>query len=157
MILGAIFHEILQWEVGPFYARLRKIGGPFNAGPNRRCLIFKTGGIRAGDKGAGVKKGPAEKGPIRYCLIFMRVIKMQLLVDSYSIECTFRKSLYCQCPLFNHKNHRSNHLSIFQILYYSQTEASLAVHLLHYARHKTTWTNLYCFLYQDHQSWVYIR
>ena len=29
-------------------------------------LIFKTGGIRAGVKGAGVKKGPAEKGPIRY-------------------------------------------------------------------------------------------
>ena len=29
-------------------------------------LIFKTGGIRAGLKGAGVKKGPAEKGPIRY-------------------------------------------------------------------------------------------
>ena len=28
-------------------------------------LIFKTGGIRAGVKGAGVKKGPAEKGPIR--------------------------------------------------------------------------------------------
>ena len=28
-------------------------------------LIFKTGGIRAGIKGAGVKKGPAEKGPIR--------------------------------------------------------------------------------------------
>ena len=25
-------------------------------------LIFKTGGIRAGVKGAGVKKGPAEKG-----------------------------------------------------------------------------------------------
>ena len=29
-------------------------------------LIFKTGGIRADVKGAGVKKGPAEKGPIRY-------------------------------------------------------------------------------------------
>ena len=29
-------------------------------------LIFKTGGIRAGVKGAGVKKGPAGKGPIRY-------------------------------------------------------------------------------------------
>ena len=28
-------------------------------------LIFKIGGIRAGVKGAGVKKGPAEKGPIR--------------------------------------------------------------------------------------------
>ena len=28
-------------------------------------LIFKTGGIRAGVKGAGIKKGPAEKGPIR--------------------------------------------------------------------------------------------
>ena len=29
-------------------------------------LIFKTGGIRAGVKGASVKKGPAEKGLIRY-------------------------------------------------------------------------------------------
>ena len=29
-------------------------------------LIFKTGGIRAGVKGAGVKKELAEKGPIRY-------------------------------------------------------------------------------------------
>ena len=28
-------------------------------------LIFKTDGIRAGVKGAGVKKGPALKGPIR--------------------------------------------------------------------------------------------
>ena len=27
--------------------------------------IFKSGGIRAGVKGAGVKKGPAAKGPIR--------------------------------------------------------------------------------------------
>ena len=32
-------------------------------------FIFKTGGIRAGVKGAGVKKGPAEKGPIRYMQI----------------------------------------------------------------------------------------
>ena len=29
-------------------------------------LIFKTGGIRVGIKGAGVKKGSAEKGPIMY-------------------------------------------------------------------------------------------
>ena len=29
-------------------------------------LIFKTSGIRAGVKRAGVKKKPAEKGPIRY-------------------------------------------------------------------------------------------
>ena len=29
-------------------------------------LIFKIGRIRAGVKGAGVKKGPALKGPIRY-------------------------------------------------------------------------------------------
>ena len=29
-------------------------------------LIFKTGGIRAGIKGAGIRKGPAEKGLIRY-------------------------------------------------------------------------------------------
>ena len=29
-------------------------------------LIFKTGRIRAGVKGAGVKKRPAEKGPIWY-------------------------------------------------------------------------------------------
>ena len=29
-------------------------------------LIFKTGGIRAGVKGSGFRKGPAEKGPIRY-------------------------------------------------------------------------------------------
>ena len=29
-------------------------------------LIFKTGGTRAGVKGAGVKIGPAEKGLIRY-------------------------------------------------------------------------------------------
>ena len=29
-------------------------------------LIFKTGRIRSGVKGAGVKKGQAEKGPIRY-------------------------------------------------------------------------------------------
>ena len=28
--------------------------------------IFKNGVIRAGVKGACVKKGPAEKGPIRY-------------------------------------------------------------------------------------------
>ena len=29
-------------------------------------LIFKTGGIRAGVKGADAKKGPAGKGRIRY-------------------------------------------------------------------------------------------
>ena len=63
---GALFYIGLPKKVAlitPDFKKLVALLTPALIGVN---LIFKTGGIRAAVKGAGVKKGPAEKGPIRY-------------------------------------------------------------------------------------------
>ena len=49
--LGCTFLNWPSKKGGPFYARLRKIVGPFNAGPNRRYPHFQA-----------LKKGRRKKG-----------------------------------------------------------------------------------------------
>ena len=56
---GALFYIGLPKKADLFK---RKIGGPLTPALIGVNLIFKTGGIRACVKGAGVKKVPAEKG-----------------------------------------------------------------------------------------------
>ena len=56
-------------------------------------FIFKTGGIRAGVKGAGVQKRPAEKGSIRYEGEYRTGMKATLFCTLPCAE--FTRRLYC--------------------------------------------------------------
>ena len=63
---GALFYIGLPKKAVLFEPDFEKLVALLTPALIGVSLIFKTGGIRAGVKGAGVKKGPAEKGPIRY-------------------------------------------------------------------------------------------
>ena len=62
---GALFYIGLPKKVALFTPDFEKLVALLTPALIDVSLILKTGGIRAGVKGAGVKKGPAEKGPIR--------------------------------------------------------------------------------------------